>query len=258
MLVTITLTLLTSLHSQSSWKAVEFSDPAIRQSYGFSSLESSGTRRFTASRPTDQAVLTIQLRDDDRIPASVEELSAFQYSVKPQINWSPSGLWMGRFWVWGRPDDNASQFTTSFGFRESVTVSIGRMPNRQDMHDFPKIDALAERARVETFARDTLGAFAGRRLQEDGSMTVAGHSYATFSASGTTTRYIDLAAWAEQNNLVVGSGQDGTVKSFTKGGQLWIIPLASVKIKKGSTWQSLPDLVMRKDGKFYIPVAALQ
>ncbi len=111
---------------------------------------------------------------------------------------------------------------------------------------------------AERLCRFTLAHAASLRLGADGTAAVGGASYPALKASGTNTRYIDLAAWAERNNLVVSTGQDGTVKSFTKGGQLWIIPLASVKIKKGSTWQNLPDLVMRKDGKFYVPVAALQ
>ena len=111
---------------------------------------------------------------------------------------------------------------------------------------------------VERLCRFALAHVASQRLLGDGTISISGRSYSSYKASGTNTRYIDLAAWGQANNLTVNTEEDGTVKSFSTGGKLWIIPLAAVKIKKGSTWQTLPDLVMRKDGKFFVPVSAFQ
>jgi len=120
-----------------------------------------------------------------------------------------------------------------------------------------EINNLVESVRLEALVRDALSNFAARRLAVDGNVTVSGRSYSAMRASGTNTRLIDLAAWTNANGLTVSTGQDGTVKSFTKSGTLWIVPLASNKIKKGSTWQTLPDIVMQRDGKTMIPIAGL-
>ena len=208
---------------------------------------------------SDGAVVDIRCRD--AMPESLSQKAGVGLDVESsrylyRHSQTPSGFPIGTLSSW--LPDVFVDFRVA-GKHESLQVKLqGKSWSNGRSRGASSLNGLDESPMVEALSRHSLGSYAAKRLAADGSVSIGGRSYLAMKATGTNTRYIDLAAWAERNNLVVGSGQDGTVKSFTTGGQLWIIPLASVKIKKGSTWQSLPDLVMRKDGKFYIPVAALQ
>jgi len=227
---------------------------------GFSQFEerTSSQSSLEIVRPSDGATMFVELASGS--PQLVQRSVGPGMLVSGRRGWShgstPSGYPLGTLVSYfqggnvtlrgGGHSEHVGVDLVGTGFREGR--NRGRRP----------ISVAAESPFLEIALRYSLGHYAARRLTNDGSVSIGNRNYLVMKAAGTNTRYIDLAAWAHNNDLVVGSGQDGTVKSFTKGGQLWIIPLASVKIKKGSTWQTLPDLVMRKDGKFYIPVAALQ
>jgi len=202
---------------------------------------------------------------DVRIRAAKPELLSQKAGIgadalTPQARYrhgqTPSGLPIGTLSAW--LPNNSVDFRVA-GKYEALQAGLrGKTWRNGTSRGAETLDGLAESPMVEVISRYGLSAFAAQRLAPDGNVSVGSLSYPALKASGTNTRYIDLAVWAERNSLVVSIGQDGTVKSFNRAGQQWIIPLASVKIKRGSTWMTLPDLVMRRDGKFWIPVAALQ
>ena len=168
----------------------------------------------------------------------------------------PSGMPIGKQHAFfNSPGNRSIEVITVF---ESVSVSVSGPSFRNGVErGASAIPSNLPATADETITRLCLSGLAARRLSPNGKVSLDGRDYSALKASGSNTRYIDLAAWTSAHGLLVSTGQDGTVKSFTKAGTLWIVPLASNKIKKGSAWQTLPDIVMQKDGKTMIPTTGL-
>lgn len=227
---------------------------------GFSQFESaiSSDRRVHIVRPADGASMQVHFAQSS--PELVRRSAGPGMEIQSSTGWThgvtPSGYPLGTLVSYFQ---GGNVTLRGGGHSEHVGVTIYGPSFREGRSRGRRAIVVAEESQfVERALRYALGHFSARRLSNDGSVSVGGHGYSAMKASGTNTRYIDLGTWAAENGLVVSAGQDGTVKSFTKAGKLWVIPLAAAKIKKGSIWHSLPDLVMRKDGKYYVPVAALQ
>ncbi len=227
---------------------------------GISKFEAgtSSERRIHITRPVDGASMRIQIAEAS--PALVRRSAGAGMEIQSSASWThgvtPSGYPLGTLVSYFQ---GSNVTLRGGGQSEHVGVAIHGASFREGRSRGNRAIVVAEESQfVERALRYALGHFAARRLSNDGTVTIGGHRYSAMKASGTNTRYIDLGTWAAQNGLVVSTGQDGTLKSFTRDGKLWVIPLAAAKIKKGSNWQSLPDLVMRKDGKYFVPVVALQ
>jgi len=234
----------------------EWGRSELWESRGFDSVATEDGKQLKTIRDHDRTRLVISLRSRE-----------FQINEEPKL-WiasgsvrkghTHSGLPIGVANAWPPKGDLVSATVSTLGPWESCRVGVYRVWYRQSRQEsMIKVPESEFASMLEVVSRDLLAHFASRRLAPDGNVSIGGRSYSAMRASGTDARFIDFAAWTSAHGLTVSTGQEGTVKSFTKGGTLWIVPLASNKIKKGSAWQTLPDIVMQKDGKTMIPIAGL-
>lgn len=235
-----------------------FIDRAVQSSEGFVSDGIEGADHITLRRRDNRYLMSISVRDH----GGIINQGAFASAAARKKNWTPSSMPIGKLNWWPQTESrrgttvyNDGVSITGYGAREHVKVTYfpahtngGYSKRFLEVKEFDNVGELT--------LRDVLSSYASLRLDSDGSVKINGGSYPAMRAIRTEAQFIELEEWAKRNNVRLKSGHGGTVKSFSYGGQMWIIPLASMKIKKGSAWQTLPDLVMRKDGKFYVPVAA--
>ena len=178
-------------------------------------------------------------------------------SASVRKNWTPSGYWMGQYSRFSPAGMQDIAFAYAGGMCEKVQCVIDLNMHRARLEPSRLISVEQEQVKLEAFTRDALGGYAARRLTPDGNVLLGGASYPAFKAAVTNARLIELDTWLSRNNLTATASHDGTVLNFTKGGTPWIVPLGSVKIKKGEDWITMPDLVMRRSGKYLIPVSVL-
>lgn len=233
--------------------------PDLLSQHKFVRIASDPKIRFAARRSTDGSELRWKFRSvsNERI---AQEIAPTRQSAidTSRFNYSSSGLPLGSRCTWTGALASGVVTVIAGGFYEIANLQmLGAVQQSGRSKWFAQLAPNMTEPVLEILCREVLSNYAAQRMSADGNVSVSGRSYPAMKASGTNARFIDLSSWASANSLTVSTGQDGTVKSFTKGGTLWIVPLASNKIKKGSVWQTLPDIVMQKDGKFMIPISAL-
>ena len=225
--------------------------------YTFTITEAETKTRLRFRRSPDGARLTLLVNDFRDTGRILDERHDKPSSAEFRWNWTPSGYWMGQYSRFSLAGVQSSVVSYAGGMNESAQCSIALNADRARLEPARMISVEQEQVKLEAFTRDALGGYAARRLTPDGNVLLGGASYPAFKAAVTNARLIELETWLSRNNLTATASHDGTVLNFTKGGTPWIVPLGSVKIKKGEDWITMPDLVMRRSGKYLIPVSAL-
>jgi len=225
--------------------------------YSFTLTEDETKTRLRFRRPSDGARLTLLVNDFRDTGRILDERHDKPASSEFRWNWTPSGHWMGQYSRFSRAGIHSSVVSYAGGMNEAAQCAIGLNADQARLEPLRMISVDQEQVKLEAFTRDVLGNYAARRLAPDGSVLVGGQSYPVFKASVTNARLIELEPWLTRNNLTATATHDGTVLNFTKGGTPWIVPLGSVKIKKGESWITMPDLVMRRSGKYLVPITVL-
>jgi len=235
----------------------DYASSELHARYSFSVVieESSGDLRLR--RTTDGARLKIRVMNNLQDNRVLEEHHDKPSSADFRWNWTPSSHWIGQYSRFSPAGMQDSIVSYAGGMCEKVQCVIDLNMDRVRLEPSRLISVEQEQVKLEAFTRDVLGAYAARRLAPDGNVLLGGQNYPAFKAAVTNARFIELDTWLFRNNLTATATHDGTVLNFTKGGTPWIVPLSSVKIKKGEDWITMPDLVMRRSGKYFIPLSAL-
>ncbi|RYG26030.1 hypothetical protein EON82_04955 [bacterium] len=58
--------------------------------------------------------------------------------------------------------------------------------------------------------------------------------------------------------LRLGTKSDDTIATLTKGERKLRVPLGALAVEVGGKWKDFPEVVMLKDGKWWVPLDALE
>lgn len=115
----------------------------------------------------------------------------------------------------------------------------------------------ADRAHfAEGLARHALALAEGRRLELSGTRLLNGVTLAEGEAGSTTM--VPLTGWAKARGWAAGVDDDLGLCTLAKGGRTLKVPLGGASVKLDGLLKSLPEVVMLKDGKWWVPLNALE
>ncbi|MEX2244885.1 MAG: hypothetical protein WD716_13700 [Fimbriimonadaceae bacterium] len=110
---------------------------------------------------------------------------------------------------------------------------------------------------VEALAREAMGKYAARRAGSITTRQIAGAAVQSFVAADTSAVMVDLAGWAQANNVSLNVNSEAHRASFSWQGKTYIAALATDQIKVGGEWRPMPDIVIMHQGKMWVPLSAL-
>ena len=110
---------------------------------------------------------------------------------------------------------------------------------------------------VEALAREAMGKFASRRAGPVTDRQIAGAAVQSFVAADTSAVMVDLAGWAQANNVGLNVNSEAHRASFSWRGKTHIVALATDQIKVGGEWGPMTDIVIMHQDKMWVPLSAL-
>ncbi len=134
-----------------------------------------------------------------------------------------------------------------------MRMDVLASPFRSGSKDAPK----DTRTFIEGAARHAVALVESRRLEKsaDHSLT-RGRIRVWEDADGLV--FADLATWATLWGWTSKVDDDAGTTTLTREGHTLVIPLGAAAIKARGKWFALPDVVMLKEGKWWVPLDALE
>jgi hypothetical protein len=113
-----------------------------------------------------------------------------------------------------------------------------------------------ERAEVfaETLARLVLARAESRRLTHSGRKTLVATPVSTYGTQETDL--VDLAEWAKARGWSLKA--DDCLTTLTKGERKLRVPLGALAVEVDGKWKDLPEVVMLKEERWWVPLDALE
>jgi hypothetical protein len=220
--------------------------------------------RLTRDRIPATLSVVVQAFDTDR--GKKLRLSSLEEADAPGLpSWRPneqpfppSGLPIGYDALW-------SSDGTVFGLyakadREFTLVIFSELPT-SDSRGFAKHeprDRTGDQDLVERFSRHLIANLAGRRLAERRTGALDGKQVLVRRNTLRGFDHVDLQTWAKARGWTLNLNAQRGTAAMTKGDRLVIIPLGSGTIKVGSEWKDAQDLIAQVDGRWYVPMPALE
>jgi len=143
---------------------------------------------------------------------------------------------------------NFEQVTVRF-FGARVYSNGRRQPPSGDLSQLEPL--------VESLAREAMGKFASRRAGPVTDRQIAGAAVKSFVAADTSAVMVDLAGWAQANNVSLNVNSEAHRASFSWRGKTHIVALATDQIKVGGEWRPMTDIVVMHQDKMWVPLSAL-
>jgi len=110
---------------------------------------------------------------------------------------------------------------------------------------------------VEGIARKIIASVAGKNSTQRPNAVVNGQSMpCRKGAEGKDM--VPLASWCSARGISVSTNSRLGTATFTRNGKTVIIALGARAIKVGADWRDLGDTIALHEGKWYVPLAALE
>jgi len=104
---------------------------------------------------------------------------------------------------------------------------------------------------IESLARSIVASAVFRRLDPDAPSRFGTVEVPAFRCRLSETRFLKLREWAIARSYSIQAVENAV--RLSRNGVEVLIPLGSDRVKVGSRWVPLPDLVAERNGSWYVP-----